>query len=169
MRMTSTKIQKRCASAAPRTLEEVYAALPADSFYSEVIALQKNLSIRVAHQMEAYEVADALESIVNLLKQVHFNHLLWDVSPNASPQSNMAVTEGAPWSAKPEDAQTCYTISMETLRLAGLCLQPFIPDTSARLLHALGVGEHERSWEYAEIGKGTIRDVKAVRLFEFEK
>ncbi|TFL06711.1 tRNA synthetases class I (M)-domain-containing protein [Pterulicium gracile] len=152
MRMTSTKIQKRCASAAPRTLEEVYAALPADSFYSEVIALQKNLSIRVAHQMEAYEVADALESIVNLLKQ-----------------SNMAVTEGAPWSAKPEDAQTCYTISMETLRLAGLCLQPFIPDTSARLLHALGVGEHERSWEYAEIGKGTIRDVKAVRLFEFEK
>ena len=81
----------------------------------------------------------------------------------------MAVTEAAPWSANPEDAQTCYTISMETLRLAGLCLQPFIPDTSTRLLDALGVDKDQRSWGYAEFGKGSVRDVKAVRLFEFEK
>lgn len=41
----------------------------------------------------------------------------------------------------------------ETLRLVGIQLQPFMPDTSGRLLDMLGVKEDRRSWGWCQLGK----------------
>lgn len=74
---------------------------------------------------------------------------------------------------------------METLRVVGVCLQPFVPGVAGKLLDALGVDEGERGWDAVEdldlegnlevskgaggkAGKGADRvwgQVKGVRLF----
>ena len=45
-------------------------------------------------------------------------------------------------------------------------MQPFMPSTSERLLDALGVGAEERTWEFTEVGRGVVKNVKGVALFE---
>jgi len=66
---------------------------------------------------------------------------------------------------------SCYLAALETLRITGILLQPFIPHTSERLLDGLGILADERSVEYARVGKGEVggglvMDVKGVKLFE---
>jgi methionyl-tRNA synthetase len=57
-------------------------------------------------------------------------------------------------------------ISVETLRICGILLQPFIPTKSVELLEALGTHPEERTWDYAEPGKGTTGKLKqGIRLF----
>lgn len=51
---------------------------------------------------------------------------------------------------------------METLRVVGVCLQPFVPGVAGRLLDALGVGQGERGWDAVEdLGGGEGADSKA--------
>lgn len=47
-----------------------------------------------------------------------------------------------------------YTLylSVETLRIAGILLQPFMPGKAAELLNILGVAEDKRSFPYAQPG-----------------
>ena len=71
----------------------------------------------------------------------------------------------------PDVALSCYLAALETLRITGILLQPFIPHTSERLLDGLGVPVDERSVEYARVGKGDVggglvMDVRGVKLFE---
>ena len=66
---------------------------------------------------------------------------------------------------------SCYLTALETLRITGILLQPFVPHTSEKLLDALKVPENERNIEYARIGKsevggGQVMDVRGVKLFD---
>jgi len=55
---------------------------------------------------------------------------------------------------------------VETLRICGILLQPFIPAKSVELLEILGTKQEERTWDYAEPGKGTTGDIKqGIKLF----
>ena len=55
---------------------------------------------------------------------------------------------------------------METLRICGILLQPFIPAKSVELLEILGTKPEERTWDYAEPGKGVTGDIKqGIKLF----
>jgi methionyl-tRNA synthetase len=49
---------------------------------------------------------------------------------------------------------TVLWYAMESTRLAALMLQPFIPTKAAEVLDQLTVAEDERSWAFAEIGRG---------------
>ena len=44
-------------------------------------------------------------------------------------------------------------MNAETLRLVGIILQAFIPESAARMLDMLGVDPERRSWEWCVIGK----------------
>ena len=44
-------------------------------------------------------------------------------------------------------------MNVETLRLVGIILQAFIPESAARMLDMLGVDPERRSWEWCVIGK----------------
>ena len=60
-----------------------------------------------------------------------------------------------------------YATVIETLRICGILLQPFMPTKAAALLDALKVEENERTLAHAELGKVEARKVKAhVRLFD---
>src|SRR5277367_6485488 len=66
-------------------------------------------------------------------------------------QANTVMTTIAQWSKEPRVAQASFIISVETLRVCGICLQPFVPSVAGRLLDALGVPIDERTWEFATL------------------
>ncbi|GAB7366681.1 hypothetical protein MBLNU230_g8664t1 [Neophaeotheca triangularis] len=51
-----------------------------------------------------------------------------------------------------EQVDSIVFLSAETLRLVGIQLRPFMPETSARLLDMLGVSEERRGWEWCQLG-----------------
>lgn len=74
------------------------------------------------------------------------------------------MTDVEPWTGKdPAATTTAFVVSVEALRVAGICLQPFLPDVARRLLDALGVPENERSWDAAN--GGSVGEVQSVKLF----
>lgn len=121
----------------------------------EFLPLLDNLGNVVSGYMKNLEVAESLHSIVQILQ--HANSLL---------------TNLAPWSDAhpPATALWCYLSALETLRIAGILLQPFVPRTAEMLLETLGIPRSERSMYYARIGSGSvgggnILEVKGVKLF----
>ncbi|TFK63472.1 hypothetical protein BDN72DRAFT_902385 [Pluteus cervinus] len=108
----------------------------------------------VEASLERLDLSDALEHITELLRL-----------------ANKTITDVAPWkpSCPPEDVMACYIASVETLRVAGICLQPFVPDTSKRLLDALAIPASERTWGFARKKYGghspRFSAVDAVKLF----
>ncbi|KAF8547451.1 hypothetical protein OG21DRAFT_1517356 [Imleria badia] len=122
----------------------------------ELLALLDGLGPRVECAMKNLEVADALHTIVLVLR--HANALLTTLEP---------------WSDvhPPDIALSCYLAALETLRITGILLQPFVPHTSERLLDALDISADERSVAYARVAKGQVggslvMDVKGVKLFD---
>lgn len=59
-----------------------------------------------------------------------------------------------------------YALSLETLRVCGILLQPFIPAKAGMLLDALCISGSERSLQYARYLSGTVGSVvPSVKLF----
>ena len=82
------------------------------------------------------------------------------------------MTTTAPWAAttKPEVVAAVYTTIVETLRVCGILLQPFMPTKAGTLLDALGVPVEQRTLEHAALGQGTVGHVQSgIRLFEVRK
>jgi methionyl-tRNA synthetase len=87
------------------------------------------------------------------------------------------MTNIAPWAQSPSIARASYDVSLEALRICGICIQPFVPSLAGKLLDALGVDPRERTWEFAALteseGSQEIREkgvvgsvVQGVKLFE---
>ncbi|KAI0068525.1 hypothetical protein BV25DRAFT_1817371 [Artomyces pyxidatus] len=111
----------------------------------------QHLSLIVGEHLQAFEVAEALEAIINQLKS-----------------ANLLLNETTPWkpTTPPELVQHVYALSLETLRVCGILLQPFIPRKAGEVLHALGVAPTMRQWRHALYGGGTTGDVQqGLRLF----
>ncbi|KJA26793.1 hypothetical protein HYPSUDRAFT_35937 [Hypholoma sublateritium FD-334 SS-4] len=91
----------------------------------EQLRLTRSLPARVAAHMETCEVGAALAEIVELLKH-----------------ANKSVSEIEPWArtTPPALVHTTRIVGLETLRVAGACLLPFIPEAAARLLASLDGG-----------------------------
>lgn len=84
-------------------------------------------------------------------------------------QANATLTHTKPWASDPMLTYASYVTSLETLRITGVCLQPFMPGTAQRLLDALGVAMEERFWQMSGLGSGNVGDVEGVTLFERKK
>ena len=61
------------------------------------------------------------------------------------------MTTIAPWAQETRVAQSSVITSLETLRICGICLQPFIPSVAEKLLDALGIPTFERTWGFAAL------------------
>jgi methionyl-tRNA synthetase len=61
------------------------------------------------------------------------------------------MTISAPWSQPSDVAQSSIVISLETLRICGICLQPFMPSVAEKLLNSLGIPLSERTWDFATV------------------
>jgi len=118
---------------------------------SEILLRLGGLRLRVQDHMHNLAVADALQEIVDVLAL-----------------ANKVYSEAQPWlpSTEPSHRAQIHAISVETLRICGILLQPFIPEKSVELLEALGTRPEQRSWDYAEPGKGITGSLKqGIRLF----
>lgn len=82
---------------------------------------------------------------------------------DALAESNRHVQLLSPWlaTASPSDVHRALFFGSETLRIAGILLQPFMPTKAAQLLDMLGVDAARRRWEDCEIGKGGHRTAPA--------
>jgi len=83
-------------------------------------------------------------------------------------QANKIYSETQPWLTSTEASHRAqlHVISLETLRICGILLQPFIPIKSVELLEALGTKPEEWTWDYIEPGRGATGNIKqGIRLF----
>lgn len=84
-------------------------------------------------------------------------------------QANKGLTDIAPWRKEvpAELVYAAYTTAIETLRVLGICLQPFIPNTAGILLDALGLKWGSgRKWHAAEVPGGSIEDEQVRKVGE---
>ncbi|KAK0499452.1 tRNA synthetases class I (M)-domain-containing protein, partial [Armillaria luteobubalina] len=146
LRVTSSKIRGIIKGAREKGVLE-----PAkDRRYEPLSDALKVLPGQVAKDLESLEVSDAIKRIMEVVRL-----------------ANKILTDVEPWNGdSPAVTLTSFNTSIEALRVAGICLQPFIPDTAKKLLDSLGIREEERTWAHAdEVGvAGGL--VKGVKLFE---
>ena len=116
-------------------LPERQAEGPEDAALLEIAA---SLRERYAEQMDAFQLQNGLAEIFRLIQR-----------------ANKYIDETAPWAlAKdmeangPRLARVLYNL-LETCRLAGVLLLPFIPGSCEKLFAQIGAPEEVRTWESA--------------------
>ncbi|VDC06148.1 unnamed protein product [Peniophora sp. CBMAI 1063] len=138
----------------PDYLERRAAVLESMSNDTDVDGELRTLASDVDGHLSRLEIKLALEKVVAQLGKV-----------------NALLESTAPWSASTPDSVRARTIALssETLRIAGIVLQPFMPTKANELLDALGVPAQERAWANAGWRKGSVGMWKKVALFPVEK
>lgn len=135
-----------------------------------LIEAQRELPSKVADCMAAMEVSDAIGLVVDHLRLVSIvSNAQAEFRLKCEKQANKTITDVAPWkpTTTPAEAYASHISSIETLRVAGICLQLFVPGVAGKLLDALDIPEGERSWTFASPqGSEAVKKATGVRLFE---
>ena len=104
----------------------------------ELVELASTLRSRYEEQMEKFAFQNALSEIFKVIDR-----------------ANKYIDENAPWvlakdmeANGPRLARVMYNL-LEVLRITGILLTPFIPDSAAEVLNQIGAGEDCRTWESA--------------------
>lgn len=110
----------------------------------------------------------ALQSLMKAVADI--NGYLQQASPWTTAKELRELPESDPnhASLQAEIDRTVY-FSAETLRLVGIMLQPFIPESAARLLDMVGVRPERRTWEWCVVGKDDEYGVPRVDIGRGEK
>lgn len=167
LRSVSAKIYKLIDQLSASEKESLNEKLRSDD--SPLAVMRGRLGEDVKELMEKNEVGEALGKVVDVLRQVRFFMTRIFVLTCFFGQGNLVMTETAPWASPPSTAYIACCNAAETLRVAGICLQPFVPGVASALLDALGVSGDERTWEYAGSWAGSgvsLEKVKRVKLFQ---
>ena len=117
---------------------------PADE---ELVAIGNALRDNYEKQMEAFAFQNGLTEIFRLVSC-----------------ANKYIDENAPWVlAKDETKRTRLATVMynllESIRLAGILLVPYMPETAGKILDQIGASAEERSWESAAAFGGLHAEV----------
>ncbi|KAH9002278.1 tRNA synthetases class I (M)-domain-containing protein [Lactarius hatsudake] len=151
LRITSAAIRKRLPedfqSCSRETLEQ---SMDIKKLI-EVVDPLESLAAVVDNHLEGLRIAEALEAIISQLKAAN---------------AMMNATE--PWAKDTPQALIgeVYTLSLETLRVCGILLQPFIPAKAGMLLDAMSISPSERSLQHARYLPGTVSSARpGVKLF----
>ena len=81
-------------------------------------------------------------------------------------ESNRHIQSLSPWAkdANPTALHRSLFYESETLRIAGILLQPFMPSKSRQLLGTLGVEEARRAWSDLGLGDGGRRTMRTGKV-----
>ena len=106
----------------------------------ELVELISSLRDRYEEQMEKFAFQNALSEIFKVIGR-----------------ANKYIDENAPWvlakdmeANGPRLARVMYNL-LEALRVCGILLTPFIPDSAVKVLNQIGAGEDCRTWESAGV------------------
>ena len=117
------------------TLPETQEAGPEDAELLEMLAALRG---RYAAQMEKFQMQNALAEVFRVISR-----------------ANKYIDETAPWvlakdeAKKPRLARVLYNL-LESLRICGTLLRPFMPESMEKLAAQIGAPEAAMSWEAAE-------------------
>ncbi len=110
-----------------------------ESFDAELREMAVGLRDRYEEQMEAFQFQNALEEVFKLIQR-----------------ANKYIDENAPWAlAKdmqangPRLAHVLYNL-LETTRIVGVLLTPFMPESMDKLFAQIGADETCRTWDSAD-------------------
>lgn len=108
--------------------------------------------------------------VEQLLDQLQFSTALQEIWRAVS-RTNKYIDETSPWilakdeSKNPRLAQVLYNLA-ESIRIVSILIQPFMPETPARIWQQLGIGEDSQGWdsarEWGRLGKITVQPGEAL-------
>ncbi|KAG6455746.1 methionine--tRNA ligase, mitochondrial [Manduca sexta] len=103
-----------------------------------------------------YKVADAVTHCLHSANLFFETHKPWELRKNVEKQKELDVI---------------LHITMETLRICGIILQPIIPEISTKLLDKLQIPKDCRNWEHCETPswriEGAIYETKNIKSGKF--
>ncbi|VVC96021.1 unnamed protein product [Leptidea sinapis] len=103
-----------------------------------------------------YKAADAVMSVLRTANQFFETSKPWELRKDPSRQKELDVV---------------LHLTLETLRICAIILQPMVPDISERLLDKLQVPKTCRSWQHCETAswrvKGAIYEAKNIQAGKF--
>lgn len=106
-----------------------------------------NLQSGLEGRLDRLEITAAMQDVMEIILEVSLtcypSHLL------IVSQANRIFTLLQPWTAtaSPEDLVKALVLAHDSLRLAGIALQPVMPSKMDDLLDRLGVQKEERGWD----------------------
>ena len=109
----------------------------ADDIDNEIVEMASTLRARYEEKMEAYAFQDALVEIFKVISR-----------------ANKYIDETAPWvlakdeANRPRLARVMYNL-LETIRICGSLLLPFMPDSAEKIRVQVGASEDAFTWETA--------------------
>ena len=115
---------------------------------SELIAMVSSLRDRYTAEMEKYAFQNALSEVFKVISR-----------------ANKYIDENAPWvlakseEQKPRLARVLYNL-LETIRICGGLLQPFMPDTAAEIAKRLG--NADMNWDTLNVFGALAPDIATV-------
>ena len=121
----------------------------------ELISMASSLTGEVTAKMEELKVADAMQLIFNVLRR-----------------SNKYIDETQPWLLAKDESQKArlggimYNL-LETIRICGVLLRPFIPETGEKILSMLNTDKcsYEDNTSFGALQVGTVLG-ETEKLFE---
>ncbi|KAF9409341.1 hypothetical protein HW555_011285, partial [Spodoptera exigua] len=106
-----------------------------------------------------YQFYKAVDSVIKVL---HVANLFFETSKPWELRKNPE---------KQKELDVILHVTMETLRICGIILQPIIPEMSKKLLDKLQIGSNCRSWQHCETPswrlKGAIYETKHIQSGKF--
>ena len=118
--------------------------------------LLMNLPGKVAAKFEALDAGAALKEIMNAVYAVRLTSTQADCTDNLV-QTNRYMQHTQPWDlvGKPQELENLNSViylCAESLRIVGILLQPYMPDTMRKMLDMLGVSPEARKYENTLLG-----------------
>lgn len=98
--------------------------------------------------MGQFEIPRAVDAIFRVIAEVGMLDELRDRCSKCTHQMHRRMQETEPWKQdrQPQQAHRSLFLAAETLRFAGILLQPVMPRKAAELLDALGIPPDKRGW-----------------------
>lgn len=130
------------------------AFLPFDS--NKIINIFTELARVHYRNYHFYKAVDAVVKVLHLANLFFETHKPWELRKKPELQKELDVI---------------LHITMETLRICGIILQPIIPAMTCKLLDKLNISRDCRSWQHSETPswriKGAIYETKKIQSGKF--
>ena len=143
-----------------------------NKYFDGIIPQTTNVKNEVDDELEKF-VEEKIKVVEENIETVHVSNALSEIW-NIISRSNKYIDETAPWVlAKSEEnqdkeklASVMYHLA-ENLRIVAILLQPFMPETSNKMLKQLGIQKDEFiTWDSIKTYKTPIENIKVIEKGE---
>ncbi|XP_073963513.1 methionyl-tRNA synthetase, mitochondrial [Choristoneura fumiferana] len=145
----------------------------------EFPALHEHEAVQCSRAEVSQELMDRVATLPDLCRHHYANYQFYksvDAVVHVLHLANLFFETHKPWelrkdSKKQKELDVILHITIETLRICGIILQPIIPELSGKLLDKLQIPKDCRSWRHCEVPswrvEGAIHETKNIQSGKF--